>query len=114
MKLNKDKQEDMGKVAYLKIPFHRSKIRAITSCHQQKLVVTTSDSTLMLWSYSADHGQYCTMELMNVQQLDDLIQAVAFHPSGFNLVVSHFDRVKIFSLLSGGSVGGVSSKKISI
>ena len=65
MRMNKDKAEEMGRVSYLTIPFHKSKIRAISACAQQPLIVTTSDSTLMLWSYIAANN-IGSMSLMNI------------------------------------------------
>lgn len=38
------------------------------------------------------------MQLQIVKQLQDAIQAVAFHPSGFYVVIAHPDRVRIYTV----------------
>ena len=49
----------------------------------------------MIWQYSSHPGQ---LYLQTVKSLTDMIQAVAFHPSGFYLVIGHQDRVKVYTV----------------
>ena len=49
----------------------------------------------MVWSYTTHPG---SLSLQIVKQLQDPILAVAFHPSGFYVVIAHPDRVRIYTV----------------
>lgn len=100
MRIHKDKIDDFGKISFLNIPFHRQKITAVATCLMQPLLATSAmDQTVMLWSYTAHPGQ---LRLQHVQRLPDTIQAMALHPSGFYLLVAHFDRVQYYTVFPDG------------
>ena len=62
---------------------------------QPILATAASDKTLMVWQYTTHPG---SLSLQIVKTLKDTIQAVAIHPCGFYLVISHHDRVMIYTL----------------
>ena len=96
MRIQKEKSDDFGRISYLTIPFHRQKLTAVATCLKQQILATAaSDQTLMVWSYTTHPG---SLSLQIVKQLLDPILAVAFHPSGFYVVIAHPDRVRIYTV----------------
>lgn len=96
MRIQKEKTEEFGKISYLTIPFHRHKLTAVATCMKQPILVTAaSDNVLMVWQYTTHPG---SLTLQIVKYLDDVVQAVAVHPSGFYVVVAHVDRVRIYTI----------------
>ena len=59
------------------------------------LATAASDHVLMVWHYTTHPGQ---LTLQVVKSLQDTIQAVAIHPSGFYLVIAHLDRIKVYAI----------------
>ncbi len=96
MRIQKEKSDDFGRISYLTIPYHRHKVNAIATCMKQPLLATAAgDNTLMVWNYTAHPGN---LNLQIVKGLNDIIQAIAIHPSGFFIVIGHLDRVMIYTL----------------
>jgi len=42
MKVLKEKAEDLGKISYLTIPFHRHKLTAVATCMKQPILATAA------------------------------------------------------------------------
>ena len=98
MRIQKEKTDDFGKISYLTIPFHRLKFSAVATCMKQPILATAaSDHTIMIWQYTSHPG---SLYLQCVKRLQDTIQAVAIHPSGFYTVIAHVDRIRIYTIHS--------------
>jgi len=108
--MNMDKPEEIGRISFVVNPFHKQKITAIATCMKQPLLITASDCTLFMWHYN---GPASTMVLINAQILDGPINALALHPTGHYIVISHFDKIKIYSVMNGDALGN-HSKPVSV
>lgn len=52
MRIQKEKNEDFGKISYLTIPFHKQKLNVLATCMKQPILATAAnDHTLMVWDY---------------------------------------------------------------
>lgn len=82
---------------YLVHPFHSRAIQGMDVCIKKNLVVTCSqDKTVKLWSYSATMG----FALEINEQFTEEAFCVAFHPSGFQIVVGFFDKIRMMNVLA--------------
>ena len=66
MRLNREKEDEIGRISYVMYPFDKTGISAIATCMKQPLLVTASDSTLFMWHYSGHANQ---MNLINAQNM---------------------------------------------
>ena len=74
--------------------FHTREITGLDVCVRKQLLVTCSkDRTIKIWNYVAK-----TLEISHV--LPEDLLAIAFHPSGFHLVVAMPDKILLFNVLS--------------
>jgi WD40 repeat protein len=63
-------------------------------CIRKQLVVTCSkDKTIRIWNYASR-----TLEI--VHQVTEEALAVAFHPSGFHIIVALSDKIQMMNVLS--------------
>ena len=70
------------KFEYVHSQFHTDEITGMDTCIRKQLIVTCSkDKTIKIWDYV-----HKTLE--NETTLTDEALAVAFHPSGFHVIVS--------------------------
>jgi WD40 repeat protein len=78
---------------YVSSPFHSSEIRGLDVCLRKQLIVTCSHKMINIWNYQ-------TMKLEISMKPPDDPQAVAFHPSGFHILVAFTDKVSMMNVLS--------------
>jgi WD40 repeat protein len=63
-------------------------------CLKKKLIATASaDKTVRIWN-----NQSNPPKLENVEVFNDEAYSVAFHPSGFHLIVGFTDRIKLLNV----------------
>jgi WD40 repeat protein len=73
-------------------PGHNGKISFVDTCIRKPYVVTCSpDKTVKIWDYEKK-------ELVYNMNFPEEIFAVAFHPSGFHIVVALADKVQVINL----------------
>lgn len=63
--------------------FHQSCITGMDVCLRKQLIVTTSQRHIYIWNYATK-----TLEIQYKCQMSEEACAVAFHPSGFHIVVA--------------------------
>jgi WD40 repeat protein len=86
--------EAKGKFDFVHTPFHTKEITGLDVCIRKQLVVTCStDKSIKIWNYN-------TKKLEISQIISDKAYAVAFHPSGFHLVVAVPDKIILVNVLS--------------
>jgi WD40 repeat protein len=64
-------------------------------CIRKQLIVTTTDRKICIWNYEEK-----TLEIEHLSQPSQTFKAVAFHPSGFHIVVADPDKVQIMNVFS--------------
>lgn len=57
-------------------------------CLRKQLIVTTSQKHINIWNYHTK-----TLEIDHNCQAGEEVSAVAFHPSGFHIVVAYTDKI---------------------
>lgn len=78
---------------YLVFPFHARTINGMDVCIKKHLVATSSiDKTIKVWHY----GNQFSLEISKEFQEEGF--SVAFHPSGFHLIVGFNDRIKMMNV----------------
>ena len=89
-----DGAEVIPKFDFVHCLYHTQEITGLDVCIRKQLCVTCSkDRTIKLWNY---HQK--TLEITQVLQEDAL--AVAFHPSGFHVIVAVQDKIILFNVLA--------------
>ena len=89
-----DKPQEDANYEYLMFPFHWRKIQGMDICLKKKLIATGSDDrTVRIWNNGIYPPQ---LEVCEVYQ--DEAYSVAFHPSGFHLIVGFTDRIRMLNL----------------
>lgn len=74
--------------------FHSKEITGLDVCIRKQLVVTCSkDKSVKIWNYRTKN-----LELSHLLSEDP--QAVAFHPSGFHVIVAVQDKIFLMNVLS--------------
>jgi WD40 repeat protein len=92
--VNVEKPMDDSKYEYLIYPFHSRAIQGMDVCIKKNLIATCStDKTVRIWSNTNPP----TLEIC--EQYNDEAYSVAFHPSGFHIIVGFTDRVKMMNVL---------------
>ena len=82
---------------YLVHPFHSRPISGMDVCIKKNLIATCSiDKTVRIWNNSNPP----TLEICEL--FNDEAYSVAFHPSGFHLIVGFTDRVRMMNVFSKG------------
>lgn len=73
--------------------FHTAEITGLDVCVRKSLIATCSlDRTVKIWNFK-------DLTLENDKQFDEPAHAVAFHPSGFHLVVGFADKIRMMNIL---------------
>jgi len=89
-----DGAEAHPKFEFVHCSFHTSEVTGLDVCIRKQLVVTCSkDRTVKIWNYNNK-----TLEITHPLQEDAL--AVAFHPSGFHIIVAIQDKIQLMNVLS--------------
>lgn len=82
------------KVEFVHCGFHTAEVTGLDVCIRKKLIVTCSkDKTVRIWNYEKR-----SCEIVFTSPEDCL--AVAFHPSGFHVVVALNDKILCMNVLS--------------
>ena len=91
--VNLERPSDDSKYEYLIFPFHSRAIQGMDICIKKNLIATCSiDKSVRIWNNSNPP----TLEIC--QQFSDEAYSVAFHPSGFHIIVGFTDRVKMMNV----------------
>lgn len=89
-----DGADTQNKFEHVHCNFHTKEITGLDICIRKQLIVTCSkDKSVKIWNYDSK-----TLELSTVLQEDP--QAVAFHPSGFHVIVAVPDKIFLMNVLS--------------
>ena len=83
------------KTEYVVSPFHIGEITGMDICLRKQLIVTCSRRFINIWNYAERK-----LEISHSVPSGDEPQAVAFHPSGFHIVVAIGDNVQLMNVLS--------------
>ena len=97
MKLNialDGSDDQMPSFEYVIFNFHSRAVTGLDVCVRKQLLVTCSkDRTVRVWNYH-------TKSLEIAEQQTDECFAVAFHPSGFHIVVALSDKILMMNVFS--------------
>jgi len=85
------------KMKPLHTTFHSASITGMDICLRKQLIVTTSMRNIHIWNYATK-----TLEINHQCQAGEEAAAVAFHPSGFHIVVAFQDKIQFMNVLSQG------------
>jgi len=89
-----DGTEEEPRFDYVICNFHQAPITGLDTCIRKSLLVTCSrDKTIRIWNYVSK-----TLEIS--YQVTEEALAVAFHPSGFHIVVALSDKLLMMNVLS--------------
>lgn len=87
------------------MPFHSDKITGLDVCIRKSLVATCSmDKTVRIWNYVDN-----TLE--NSKEFEEEAFAVAFHPSGFHIIVAFAEKIRLMNIFENDLV---SFKELSV
>ena len=96
--VNLERPADDAKYEYVVTPFHQRSISGMDICIKKNLIATCSiDKTVRIWNNSNPP----TLEICEL--FNDEAYSVAFHPSGFHLIVGFTDRVRMMNVFSTSS-----------
>jgi len=99
IKFSYDKDRSSGqdgpKIKPLHTAFHSQCITGMDICLRKQLIVTTSHLYINIWNYATK-----SLEISHRCQQTDEPAAVAFHPSGFHIVVAFGDKIVCMNVLS--------------
>lgn len=88
--------ESSIKYEYLIYPFHSKAITGLDVCIKKELVATCSaDKTVRIWNFG---GQ--TPKLDICETFTEEANSVAFHPSGYHIVVGFTDKIRMMNVFS--------------
>ena len=97
--------EENSKCEPLYTPFHSDKITGLDVCIRKSLVATCSmDKTVRIWNYVDN-----TLE--NSKEFEEEAFAVAFHPSGFHIIVAFAEKIRLMNIFENDLV---SFKELSV
>jgi WD40 repeat protein len=89
-----DGSEQKPKFDFVHCQNHTQEITGLDVCIRKQLIVTCSkDRSVKIWNYVNK-----TLEI--TQNLAEEALAVAFHPSGFHIVVAIQDKILLMNVLS--------------
>jgi len=95
MTINMERPADEVDYSYLVLPFHARQINGMDTCIKKPFIATSSiDRTVKVWSYMAQNGFNLEID----QKFKDEPYCVAFHPSGFHMVVGFNERIRMMNL----------------
>jgi len=95
LSINMERPADEVDYSYLVLPFHARQINGLDSCIKKPYIATTSiDRTVKVWSYT--NGTGFNLEIDQIFKEEPY--CVAFHPSGFHLVVGFNERIRMMNL----------------
>lgn len=84
--------EDNLKFEHQILPFHSKEITGMDICIRKALIATCGlDKTVRVWNY-----QEHTLE--NFKEFEEEAYTVAFHPSGFHIIVAFKNKIRIMNL----------------
>jgi len=90
--INIERPTDDAKYEYLMFPFHSRAINGMDVCIKKQLVGTCgADKTVRIWNYAARSLEICEV-------FQDEANSLAFHPSGFHIVVGFTDKVRMMNV----------------
>ena len=90
--INIERPSDDSKYEYLLYPFHSRAIHGMDVCIKKYLVATCSiDKTVRIWNYNNKTLEIC-------ETFQDEAFSVAFHPSGFHIIVGFTDKVRMMNV----------------
>lgn len=109
VKVNLERPTEGTEYDYLVTNFHSGGINGIDLCIRKSIVATCgTDKTVKIWSYNDEHvfklefSQEFVDDKQNTvkggQQEPDEPLSVAFHPSGFQLVVGFNEKIRMMNL----------------
>jgi len=91
--VNLERPSDESKYEYLIYPFHSRAIQGLDICIKKNHVATCSiDKTVRIWNNTSPP----TLEICEL--FNDEAYSVAFHPSGFHIIVGFTDRVRMMNV----------------
>lgn len=80
---------------YVMCAFHRNIVTGLDTCLRKQLIATCSkDKTVRIWNYDTRKQE------TKVCDMGDECLAIAFHPSGFHVLVALPDKINICTILS--------------
>ena len=80
---------------YVHCAFHQFEVTGMDICLRKQLIVTCSKRYTVIWNYHEKK-----LELSKQNQVGEEAQAVAFHPSGFHILVAITDKIQMLNVLS--------------
>jgi len=90
--INIERPSDDSKYEYLIYPFHSRAIHGMDVCIKKYLVATCSiDKTVRIWNYNNKTLEIC-------ETFQDEAFSLAFHPSGFHIIVGFTDKVRMINV----------------
>ena len=94
MQINLENKTDDIVYDYIVFPFHSRSINGMDTCIKKNLVATCSmDKTVKIWSFIQG-----TFNLEINQVFNDEAFCVAFHPTGFQIVVGFADSISMMNI----------------
>ena len=95
LSINMENKTDDIKYEHLLFQFHSRSVDGMDVCIKKNLVATCSmDKTVKIWSYSSAQG----LQLEINQSFNDEAFCIAFHPSGFHVVVGFADGIRMMNI----------------
>lgn len=89
-----DGTDEESKFEHVIFSFHSASITGLDTCIRKQLLVTCSrDKTVRIWNYASR-----TLEITHT--VAEEASSVAFHPSGFHIVLGLFDKILMMNVLS--------------
>jgi WD40 repeat protein len=87
-----ERPSDDARYEYVIFPFHIRNILGMDTCIKKKQVATCSyDKTVRVWNY-----EHQTLEICEV--FTEEAYSVAFHPSGFHILVGFSDKLRMMNV----------------
>ena len=92
VQVNLERATEDTRYEYVIFPFHIRMISGMDVCVKKKQVATCShDKTVRVWNYDTR-----TLEICEV--FSEEAYSVAFHPSGFHLLVGFSDKLRMMNV----------------
>jgi len=89
-----DGTDEPSRFDHLIYPFHTGSVTCVDVCLRKQLIATAGkDKTVKIWNYATR-----TLEIN--QPVSDEGISIAFHPSGFHLVVGVLEKILLYNVLS--------------
>lgn len=88
-------KEGMPQAEAVHADFHQHAITGMDVCLRKQLIVTTSQKHIKIWNYHTK-----SLEISHNCNAGEEACAVAFHPSGFHIVVAYTDKIQLMNVLS--------------